>query len=116
MYPFVLSLAVLTGSLDSIVVATAKHVGVVGLIGAAASSAVSSFVRESWWVGSAASPWAWIRGTASSSSSADTVVPAKIVFQAWVKGIISEVLGEDVQHKVRFNSARSDTTVIVLVP
>lgn len=106
MYPFVLSLAVLTGSLDSIVVATAKHVGVVGLIGAAASSAVSSFVGESWWVGSAASPWAWGGvGTTSSISSADTVVPAKIVFQAWVKDIISEGLGEDVQHKERFNSA-----------
>jgi hypothetical protein len=89
----------LTGSLDSHIVATAKHGGIVGLFSAALSSAVSSSVRVSWWVASAAGPWAWVTAVAAAVASANAGVPAVVVFQAWVKGIRSESFVENVQHK-----------------
>lgn len=99
---------------DGVIVATAKHRGVIGDFSAALSSSVSGSERKSGWVASAARPWAAATGSAT-VTSADTVIPSIIVFQAWVKCVWSESFVKNVQYKEGFYSARPDRTVIALV-
>lgn len=102
----------LTGDRNSRLVTATKHGGIVSNFSAALSSSVTGFKWKPGWVTGAARPWAASSGSGSTVSSANTSIETFIVFQSWVKGVWSESFVENVQNKVRFNSARPDSTVI----